>query len=264
MVRYPSSIPDSSDAELAAFDGICARLAGFDGRLGFEYVDGWLTGLATGPSVPPPAQWLPLMTLDAFERAFGDPEDAARAEHALLARLAVLQRQLDPEALLDDPDSVRLAPSLTEWAEGTAAEGAARLPEPGELWAMGAIDALLAMRPLWPAVTDAEALAQQEMLLEQVDLLVDLSGIDIPGVSDGTADPAEDRATRLRHYWRDHEPSRDDLISAACIALQDQRLFWVDHAPRPEQRRVGATPGRNDPCSCGSGKKYKKCHGAAA
>ncbi|HEX7776475.1 MAG TPA: SEC-C metal-binding domain-containing protein [Parvibaculum sp.] len=22
--------------------------------------------------------------------------------------------------------------------------------------------------------------------------------------------------------------------------------------------------GRNDPCSCGSGKKYKKCHGAAA
>lgn len=22
-------------------------------------------------------------------------------------------------------------------------------------------------------------------------------------------------------------------------------------------------PGRNDPCPCGSGKKYKKCHGAA-
>jgi len=21
-------------------------------------------------------------------------------------------------------------------------------------------------------------------------------------------------------------------------------------------------PGRNDPCHCGSGKKYKKCHGA--
>ena len=23
------------------------------------------------------------------------------------------------------------------------------------------------------------------------------------------------------------------------------------------------TPGRNDPCPCGSGKKYKKCHGAS-
>ncbi len=33
-------------------------------------------------------------------------------------------------------------------------------------------------------------------------------------------------------------------------------------APRP-QRRVGPKIGRNDPCPCGSGKKYKKCCGAA-
>jgi len=26
---------------------------------------------------------------------------------------------------------------------------------------------------------------------------------------------------------------------------------------------VSATPGRNDPCPCGSGKKYKQCHLAA-
>jgi preprotein translocase subunit SecA len=25
--------------------------------------------------------------------------------------------------------------------------------------------------------------------------------------------------------------------------------------------RVAKTPGRNDPCPCGSGKKYKYCHG---
>jgi preprotein translocase subunit SecA len=30
------------------------------------------------------------------------------------------------------------------------------------------------------------------------------------------------------------------------------------------QRRSGAEIGRNDPCFCGSGKKYKKCHGANA
>jgi hypothetical protein len=28
-------------------------------------------------------------------------------------------------------------------------------------------------------------------------------------------------------------------------------------------RREAPKPGRNDPCFCGSGKKYKKCHGAA-
>jgi uncharacterized protein YecA (UPF0149 family) len=27
-------------------------------------------------------------------------------------------------------------------------------------------------------------------------------------------------------------------------------------------KREGPKIGRNDPCHCGSGKKYKKCHGA--
>jgi len=31
---------------------------------------------------------------------------------------------------------------------------------------------------------------------------------------------------------------------------------------QPSQRRTGEKVGRNDPCPCGSGKKYKKCHGA--
>ncbi len=33
-------------------------------------------------------------------------------------------------------------------------------------------------------------------------------------------------------------------------------------AKQPTQRRTGEKVGRNDPCPCGSGKKYKKCHGA--
>ncbi len=32
---------------------------------------------------------------------------------------------------------------------------------------------------------------------------------------------------------------------------------------RPQRRAVPKV-GRNDPCPCGSGKKYKKCHGARA
>jgi uncharacterized protein len=29
-------------------------------------------------------------------------------------------------------------------------------------------------------------------------------------------------------------------------------------------KSTGPKVGRNDPCPCGSGKKYKKCHGASA
>ena len=35
-------------------------------------------------------------------------------------------------------------------------------------------------------------------------------------------------------------------------------------AEAPKPVRAGAKVGRNDMCPCGSGKKYKKCHGANA
>jgi len=44
--------------------------------------------------------------------------------------------------------------------------------------------------------------------------------------------------------------------SAPGVAAQPS----VPDAP-PEPVRVDKTPGRNDPCDCGSGKKYKYCHG---
>ena len=40
--------------------------------------------------------------------------------------------------------------------------------------------------------------------------------------------------------------------------------FGGDDSGGPKTVAAGAKVGRNDPCPCGSGKKYKKCHGAAA
>ena len=37
-----------------------------------------------------------------------------------------------------------------------------------------------------------------------------------------------------------------------------------DQTPVQQVKREGSKIGRNDPCPCGSGKKFKKCHGAAA
>jgi preprotein translocase subunit SecA len=39
-------------------------------------------------------------------------------------------------------------------------------------------------------------------------------------------------------------------------------LAGAGASSQPTQRRTGEKVGRNDPCPCGSGKKYKKCHGA--
>jgi len=58
--------------------------------------------------------------------------------------------------------------------------------------------------------------------------------------------------------------SEEELVKDAL----DQRLLLHGHDPvfsepeKEEQVDTVRKVGRNDPCPCGSGKKYKKCHGA--
>jgi hypothetical protein len=76
-----------------------------------------------------------------------------------------------------------------------------------------------------------------------------------------------------------NDPSAESaLVGAGRAPAAEASPFGPSPARRQQQpARVGgddATPktvrrdepkvGRNDPCPCGSGKKYKKCHGAAA
>ena len=46
--------------------------------------------------------------------------------------------------------------------------------------------------------------------------------------------------------------------------LQQARMAGSGDAAEIAQRRTGDKVGRNDPCPCGSGKKFKKCHGTEA
>jgi hypothetical protein len=52
----------------------------------------------------------------------------------------------------------------------------------------------------------------------------------------------------IRQKWRPEQ---------AASVLRDTQVA----NPAAEPTRVQAAPGRNEPCPCGSGKKYKRCHG---
>ncbi|MDR1293299.1 MAG: SEC-C domain-containing protein [Clostridiales Family XIII bacterium] len=52
-------------------------------------------------------------------------------------------------------------------------------------------------------------------------------------------------------------PEWDDLLT------EEERETIVKEYKRSRTIRVEKKPGRNDPCPCGSGKKYKKCCGKA-
>ena len=242
---------DSTDAELDAFDDVCMRLGGFDARIDAEWVDGYLTALAAGPRAVALDEWLPRLAGDAFERAFGDPEASTQARAALAARARVLASHLDPEALLDDGDQLRLQPRLSIWTdEGEAAPDA---PRAGERWAGGFFDARQDFADDWASPADVEeddAALLQDLLTEVRVLLLD------PDSEDFRAHLAQRSAEKLE--------TREDLIDFACFAVQEIRVWWLDHMPRPAPRHVAAQPGRNDPCPCGSGIKFKKCHGRPA
>jgi uncharacterized protein len=239
-------IPRNNQAELDAFGTVCDRLCGFDAALNYEWVDGFLTGLAASPSVPSSDLWLPAMAGDTFERVFADPQDQAQALAALQARLKVLCRQLDPEALFDDPETLRLEPLM--------AAGGEHLPPVGAHWVQAVFSVMQAFPEPWHAPADEETGRLFKQALDHLGVL---------GVPEDSADWAE----HLRTYYPDElggeQPNRDDLIAEALWSLQDLRMYWVEFAPPATATiRVDSKPGRNDPCHCGSGKKFKKCHGA--
>ena len=79
---------------------------------------------------------------------------------------------------------------------------------------------------------------------------------------------------RLKRLVEEHPDSLDRhqaLVEQITPAVRDIHAYWLarrgpagDESPHSKQQpvRKASTPGRNDPCPCGSGKKFKRCHGA--
>ncbi len=87
-------------------------------------------------------------------------------------------------------------------------------------------------------------------------------GLTIIGTENGTA--ADDRGTVefVAEYFEKGRRNRHHEI-AQFRREEDGWYFYDGQAPTPQTVvRNAPKVGRNDPCPCGSGKKYKKCCGA--
>lgn len=74
---------------------------------------------------------------------------------------------------------------------------------------------------------------------------------------------AEDKVGIVEFTAR-YKTNGQDIVhhETATFRRGDNNIWlYVDGHLGPDPRR-SAKVGRNDPCPCGSGKKYKKCHGA--
>jgi preprotein translocase subunit SecA len=73
------------------------------------------------------------------------------------------------------------------------------------------------------------------------------------------AEPRRVQRSRLRAI---HAEAQSAYSTAAAQSRTDTDVA-EEEPPKQQPIRVEKTPGRNDPCPCGSGKKYKNCHGKA-
>jgi uncharacterized protein YecA (UPF0149 family) len=71
-------------------------------------------------------------------------------------------------------------------------------------------------------------------------------------------DPMAERYEKREHKHKLEELSKKTRTKEEIEA--EEKL--IKETPKVPPIHVDAAPGRNDPCPCGSGKKYKKCCGA--
>ena len=119
-------------------------------------------------------------------------------------------------------------------AEGKLSdEDLAQWPLTGEIWATGVLSTIEAFAADWvDPQEDSDDAAWFEGCMRALLALT-------------IRDEAELQAD-LQLRYPGQTLSREDLIDEACLALQDLRCYWVEHAPRhaPRKRAAGARPQR--------------------
>ena len=164
--------------------------------------------------------------LNADVQALGDD----RAYHPEVMDLRGAVAQLSPEARAEMPG-------------GDA-------PSYGQVWAIGFMYAVESWPEEWVPPRDKVARKFLSQALEAIIALTE-DDTDAPDVSLSEEGGTPSVSKRRLNDFAD-----------AIWAVYSLRDVWRDVGERVETVYALAKPGRNDPCSCGSGKKYKKCHGA--
>jgi len=90
-------------------------------------------------------------------------------------------------------------------------------------------------------------------------------GLDILETEQGQIGDPTGTVTFVAHFTRDGKKLAHKEKSLFRHDPRDGRWYFAEELSLKTPPVVlGPQPGRNDPCPCGSGKKYKKCCGAAA
>ena len=195
-----------------------------EGALDISELDGLLTAIVSGPVTVPPSQWMPQIWGD-FPPAWKDEQEVQQVMSLLMRHMnsitgLLMQQPEDFEPMFEQ----RIVDDKTytivdEWCEGYM-RGVALASEAWELDSM-----------------------EMKILLAPIGAFTEEKGF----------------------YAHDHcnKQEAENLRKAITPNVRDIHAHWLarrsNYAPPATAIRSEPKVGRNDPCPCGSGKKFKKC-----
>jgi uncharacterized protein len=200
-------------------------------------LDGFLTALAVGPELVPPSEWLPRIWGGREEPVF---ESSAQAERFM----AILMRRFNDICRMLGEHGTGFEPLLyTREVDGEAV----RI---GEDWCVGfmeAVDLSVAeWQPLFDAKPDCALLAPILILGTEVGWEELEASADSEGECEAALEALGPSVEAIAAYWRLRWQTKTTAAKEANLRTRALR------------------PGRNDQCTCGSGRKFKKCCAASS
>ena len=265
----PAAAPATPWLESEAFDELDAILddlrSRYDETPQWEFCEGFMAAVICSRRPIAADEYLPLLLDTPAEGEAPDAEGGSFASDAQCARFLTLWQQrwnevrtaLDAEvnSLEDEhcyhPEVVDIRAAVAEMpADEQANIKGEELPAFAQVWALGFMFAVESWPEEWVSPRDKDAAKWLDGALQAVVAMTEDDAA-APEVSPLSEDGAASTSI-----------ARLNAFGEAIWAVYDLRELWKTLGPRVETVRKEAAQGRNDLCACGSGKKYKKCHGA--
>jgi len=218
-----SDFPGLPDIDLEKLDAFLLSDKTADDCMSLSEIDGFLTAVAIGPELIMPQEWLSEV-LGERPPAFASEKEASEIMGMIMARYNEILRQVAGGADAFEPIFWR-----NKQGQMIADD-----------WAQGFLDAVGLRRGAWDPLLKSK---------EHRHLFVPIA----IHLRDEQGKPALDIENDEKN--REIFNSAPDLI-ADCVVGMDR--FWKQARQFYQGREK---TGRNDPCPCGSGRKYKKCCG---
>ncbi len=189
-------------------------------------LDGYLTGIIVAPDLILPSQWI--------DGLWGEDEPLFDSTEQAQAALGSVMEHYNATIDLIERQGAKYRPMFMD------AKGKADLAK-AHIWVRGFWRAMAFVPDAWEALVEDE---RTEILVEPFAVFADLEAL-------GRGPMPED----IDEIRRDNAA----FIPRVLPALRELAKM---RAVRPQARdSTGRKPGRNAPCRCGSGKKYKRCCG---